>query len=99
MTSHFETLVWVFFLGHLSLDGEVANFLKLQHLSPVLFDHILAHVQAVLTGALDQIEKCRIESAKKASAPAHSGAIDLSSHETSGTNIRDNLKENPGTSR
>jgi len=74
MTQDHETLVWVFFLGHLSCEGEAFDFLKLQHLSPILCESIVEQVQAALTGYLDADERQRINEAKKESAPAHSGA-------------------------
>ncbi len=52
LTSDFETLVWVYFLGYLCLDGEANDFLKMQHLFPVLFDQIVEEVQSALAGEI-----------------------------------------------
>jgi len=89
MTADPETLVWVYFLGHLCTDGGAPEFLRLQHVSPVLFDHLLAKVQAALTGVLEADERERIESAKKESAPVPAGATGSSQHGTSGTSTQE----------
>ncbi len=65
MTSDTDTLVWVCFLGELSEDAEVLDFLHLQHVLPVLFDSILAEVQAALTGRIVEEESSRVDAAKK----------------------------------
>ncbi|MDR3691180.1 MAG: hypothetical protein P4L46_17495 [Fimbriimonas sp.] len=75
-TSDRETLIWVYFLGRLCMDGSEAEFLRLQHVCPVLFEQVLSQVQARISGNLEETGRLAVDAAKKDSAPVQTGASD-----------------------